>query len=224
MVHLSRWLVRLGALMLLVSPMVPQCRLPSETVSPFLAVGGLAPAVGSTLECLGLAAWLFAPFLAGAALLAGAWRSSAPSPAVRALTLALLLLVSFALSTLGSILLTLTGAGPQAPAVSFPISLALFVLPLLLGGVDLARLVGGEFARSSGGFARLSLGLLLAMNGLFLLDGGWDLLLSWMNQIGTPRALAGAWLAPAGGLLVAAGEILARLRPRAAVDTVPASG
>jgi hypothetical protein len=138
--------------------------------------------------------------------------------------LALLLVTSFALATLGSILLTLTGSGPQAPVASFPSSLALFLLPLLLGGVALARLVGGEFARSSGGYVRLALALLLALNGLFLIDGGWALLLSWVKQTGTPGTPAGAWLAPAGGLLVAAGEILARRRPRAVVDTVPASG
>jgi hypothetical protein len=217
------WLVRLGAFLLLVSPALPQCGLPSQTITPALAVGGLAPWVGSPLECFGLALWLFAPIPVGAFLLAGAWRKD-PSPALRALTLALLLVVAFALSTLGSILLTRSAVGPGAPAVSFSLSLSLFVLPVLLGGVALARLMGGDFARSSGGFARLSLGLLLALNGLFLIDSGWEILLSWMKQIGTPRALAGAWLAPAGGLLVAAGEILTRLRPRAAVDSVPASG
>jgi hypothetical protein len=220
----SRWLVRLGALLLLVSPLVPQSGLPVENVSPFLVVIGLAPGVGTPLECVGLAAWLLLPFLAGVVLLAGSWGRATPSTGVRALTLALLMVVSFALATLGSVLLTMTGAGPKSPTVSFPIALALFVLPILLGGVALARLVGGEFDRSSGGYVRLSLGLLLATTGFFLVDSGWELLLSWMKQIGTPRALAGAWLAPAGGLLVAAGEILTRLRPRAAVDTVPASG
>jgi hypothetical protein len=136
----------------------------------------------------------------------------------------MLLVTSFALATLGSILLTLTGSGPQAPVVSFPSSLALFLLPLLLGGVALARLVGGEFARSSGGYARLSLALLMALNGLFLIDCGWALMMSWMKQTGTPAMAAGAWVAPAGGLLAAAGEILSRRRPRAVVDTAPASG
>jgi hypothetical protein len=219
-----RWLVLLGSVLLLISPTLPQCRIPLDQIGLALALGELAPGVGSPLECAGLAVWLFTPFFSGAVILLGSLRASGPPAAIRGLTLALLLLVSFAQATVGSILLTLTGAGPQAPAVSFPIALALFVLPLLLGGVALARLVGGDFDRSSGGFARLSLGLLAAVQGLFLLDSGWDLLLSWMRQIGIPRALPGAWLAPAGGLMVAAGEILTRLRPRAAVDTVPASG
>jgi hypothetical protein len=143
---------------------------------------------------------------------------------VRSLTLAVLFAVSFALSTLGSILLTETGAGPQGPAASFPLCLLLFLLPILLGGTALARLVGGDFARSSGGFARLSLGLLLALNGVFLLDSGWPLLLACIRQNGIPHAPAAAWTGPAGGLLVAAGEICSRFRPRAAVDSAPASG
>jgi hypothetical protein len=223
-VQASRWMVRLGAFLLLASPFLPQCALGSVRITPLLVVRVYAPAVATTLECLGLAAWLSAPFLGGAVLLAGAWRSSEAPAVVRGLTLALLLATSFALSTLGSLLLTLTGSGPQAPTASFPASLALFLMPLLLGGVALARLVGGEFARSSGGFARMSLALLLAINGLFLIDSGWDLLLSWMNQNGTARVLAGAWVVPAGGLLAAAGEILARRRPRGVVDTAPASG
>jgi hypothetical protein len=223
-VNVPRWLVRLGAFLLLLSPLLPQCALATAQVSPLLIVGIHAPAVFTPLECVGLAAWLVAPFLGGAVLLAGAWRAPVPSVGVRALTLALLMATSFALSTLGSILLTRTGAGPQAPTASFPLSLALFLMPLLLGGVALARLVGGEFARSSGGYARLSLALLLVLNGLFLIDGGWDLVLTWVGHNGTPSARAGAWIAPAGGLLVAAGEILARRRPRVVVDTAPASG
>jgi hypothetical protein len=223
-VNASRWMVRLGASLLLFSPFLPQCSLPSGGISPFMMVVEHLRAVGTPMEFLGLALWLAVPFLGGAGLLAGAWRSATPPTAVRGLTLALLLATAFALSTLGSILLTQTGAGPQAPTVSFPVALALFLLPLVLGGVALARLVGGEFALSSGGYTRLSLGLLLALNGLFLIDSGWDLLLAWVKLIGTSRAMAGAWIAPAAGLLVAAGEILARRRPRVVVDTVPASG
>jgi len=223
-VNASLWMVRLGASLLLLSPFLPQCAVPRGGIGPFLFLVEHRLSLATPLESLGLAAWLVAPFLGGAVLLAGAWRPAPHPAALRGLTLALLLATAFALATLGSILLTLTGAGPQGPTVSFPVSLALFLLPLLLGGVALARLVGGEFARSSGGYARLSLALLLALNGVFLLDSGWELLLAWVKQIGTPRALAGAWIAPAGGLLVAAGEILARRRPRAVVDTVPASG
>ena len=69
------------------------------------------------MEWLGLAAWLFAPLAGGAALLAGAWRRTTPGPGVRGLTLVVLLAVAFALSTLGSILLTETGAGPSSPSL-----------------------------------------------------------------------------------------------------------
>src|SRR5262249_5259170 len=106
----------------------------------------------------------------------------------------------------------------------FPLSLLLFLAPLALGGLALARLVGGDFARSSGGFARLSLGVLVALYGLFLIDIGWDVMLSLVKQNGIPRALAGAWSAPAGALVLVGCGALPRLRPRAAVDTAPASG
>ena len=213
----------MGAFLLLLSPLVPQREAGGRSFSALVMAGELWP-VTPPMEWLGLAAWLFAPLAGGAALLAGAWRRTTPGPGVRGLTLVVLLAVAFMLSTLGSILLTETGAGPSSPTVSFPLSLLLFILPILLGGVALARLVGGDFGRSTGGFARLSLGLLLALNGFFLVDGGGDLLLSWIRQNGIPRAPAGAWLAPVGGLMVAAGEVLSRRRPRAVVDTAAASG
>lgn len=218
-----RWIVRAGAFLILLSPLLAHVDVAGRRFGPILLMGELSPVL-SPVEWLGLAAGLFLPLAAGAVLLAGSWRAPQPAAGVRALTLALLLAVSFALSTLGSVLLTRTPSGPQAPAPSFPLSLLLFVLPLLLGGLSLARLVGGDFDRSTGRFARLSLGLLMALHGLFLLDSGWELLVSLLKQNGTPRALAGAWSAAAGGLMVAAGEALFRPRPRAVVDSAPASG
>jgi len=190
---------------------------------PLLSAGDLG-LQGSAVARLGLDAWLALPALAGAAMLLGARRRSPPGPVLRAVLLALLMAVSFALATIGSILLTQSGPGATGPATSFGLELLLFLLPLLLGGVALARVVGGDFERSTGGYARLALGLLLALHGLFLLDGGWELLLSGMKQSGLIRALLGAWAVPAGGLLVAAGEAASRVRPRVAVDRAPASG
>jgi hypothetical protein len=219
----SRWIVRAGAFLVLLSPLLPQVDLAGRRLSPLAYLGDLSPAA-PPVEWLGLAVGLFLPMAAGAGLLAGSWRRAGPPAGVRALTLALLLGASFLLATVGSLLLTHTASGPQAPAASFPLSILLFLLPLALGGLSLARLVGGDFARSSGGFARLSLGLLVVLHGLFLIGIGWDVLVSLLKQNGTLRALAGAWSAPAGGLMVAAGEILTRFRPRVVVDTAPASG
>ena len=223
MADASRWIVRAGAFLILLSPLLPQCDQAGRRLTPLTYLGELS-AASPPIEWLGVAVGLFLPMAAGAALLAGSWRRAGPSAGVRALTLALLLAASFLLATVGSLLLTHTASGPQAPTASFPLSLLLFLVPLAVGGLSLARLVGGDFARSSGGFARLSLGLLLALHGLFLIDIGWDVLVSLLRQNGTLRALAGAWSAPAGGLMVAAGEILTRLRPRVVVDTAPASG
>ncbi len=217
-------MVRIGALLLLVSPFLPHGNVSGVPYGPIYVIRELDP-LGSVVAQLGIAVWLFLPAAAGALVLAGAWRTTTPAALIRGLTLAVLLAASFALATLGSVLLTQTGTtGPASGNVSFGLSLLLFATPLVLGGIALARLVGGNFDRSSGGYARLSVGLLLALHGFFLLCGGWDLLLSLLKQNGIPRALAGAWPAPAGGLLIAAGEALTRLRPRAGVDSVPASG
>ena len=223
MAEASRWLVRAGAFLILLSPLLPQGEMAGRRVGTLTYLAELWP-ISPPMEWLGIACWLLLPLVTGAALLAGSWRRAGPPVVVRALTLALLLAVSFALATVGSLLLTHTASGPQSPTASFPVSLLLFLAPLTLGGLSLARLVGGDFARSSGGFARLSLGLLLILHGVFLVDIGWEVLLSLLKQNGTLRALAGAWSGPAGGLMVAAGEILLRLRPRVVVDTAPASG
>jgi hypothetical protein len=219
----SRWIVRAGAFLILLSPLLSQCEQGGRGIGPLMYLGELLQ-VATPMEWLGVAVWLFLPMAAGAMLLAGAWRRDGATATVRALTLALLLAVSFALATVGSLLLTHTASGPQGPTPSFPLSLLLFLAPLTLGGLSLARLVGGDFARSSGGLARLSLGVLMVLHGLFLIDIGWDVLVSLLKQNGTLHALAGAWPAPAGGLMVAAGEVLNRLRPRVVVDTAPASG
>lgn len=223
MADASRWIVRAGACLILVSPLLQQADFGGRRVSVLWYLSELPP-LTPPIERLGLAAALFLPLAAGLVLLAGSGRRPAPPTPVRALTLVVLLAASFLLATLGSLLLTHTASGPQSPTASFALSLLLFLAPLALGGLSLARLVGGGFARSSGGFDRLSVGLLLVLHGLFLVDIGWDLLISLLKQNGTLRALAGAWSAPAGGLMVAAGEILTRLRPRVVVDTAPASG
>jgi hypothetical protein len=222
-VDVSPWLVRIGAILLLLSPLIPQAEVNGRSLGLLRSAGDQGPQL-SAVARLGLEVWLALPALAGATLLLGARGRTPPGPVLRAFLLALLMAVSFALSTAGSVLLTQSGSGAAGPTTSFGLSLLLFLLPLLLGGVALARVVGGDFDRSSGGFARLSIGVLLALHGLFLIDGGWELLLSGGKSTGIIRALPGAWSAPAGGLLVAAGEALARLRPRAAVDRARASG
>ena len=222
-VDVSPWLVRIGALLLLVSPLIPQVVLNGRGLSPLRSGEVLGLPVSGVAQ-LGVDAWLALPTLAGAAILLGTRRRTPPDPVLRALLLALLMAVSFALATVGSILLTRSGTGTTGPSTSFGLELLLFLLPLLLGGGALARVAGSDVARSSGGYVRLSIGILLALQGLFLLDGGWELLLSGATSSGLIRALPGAWAAPAGGLLVAAGEAASRVRPRVAVDRAPASG
>jgi hypothetical protein len=215
-------MVRVGAFLLLLSPFVPQCDQAGRAAAPVGMLAELGPAL-PPIGVLDVGLWLSAPLAIGLLLLAGAWRPSGSGPVVRGAAFVVLLGFSFVLSTLGSILLTETGAQAQSVPASFPLSLLLFVLPILFAAVALARTVGGDFASSSGGFVRLSLGLLLALDGLFLLDGGWVVLLTWAGQTGNARVLPGAWVAPVGGLLVAAGELLSRFRtpPVPALDYKP---
>jgi hypothetical protein len=222
-VDVPPWLVRIGAILLLVSPLLSQAEAGGGCFRP-LGFGGEFGMLTSGVARLGVEAWLSLPALAGLAILLSVRRRSPPGPVPRAFLLALLMAVCFAMATLGSVQLTRSATGAAGPRTSFPLELLLFLLPLLLGGVALARVVGGDVERSSGGFARLSIGLLLALHGLFLLDGGWELLLDGIKQSGAVRTLPGAWAAPAGGLLVAAGEACCRLRPRVAVDRAPANG
>lgn len=220
---MSIWAVRLGAFLLLLSPLFPQYRGNANSYSAVILMGEMT-GLASLVEWLGVASWMFAPMAGGAAILACRWRRTAPGPALRTVTLVLLLAVALETSTLGSVLLTQTGVGPQAPPVSFPLSMVLFLSPILLAVIALARVLGGDFERSSGRFTRGALAVLLALNSLFLLDSGWDLLFFWMKEAGTFRALPAASLGPLGGLLVVAGEMLSRPLPRPAMDTVPASG
>lgn len=221
MPRLSRWLVRLGALLLVLSPLVPQVGGGGRSYSApvvLAEVRGILPAIVR----FGLAAWLWVPLAGGLVLLAGS-RARPPGALVRIATLLLLFLVAFGLSTGGSIVLTETDTNSRPAPVSFPLALTLFLLPIVLASGALGRLVGGDFARSTGGYARLSLGLLLAANGL--LQAGWEEHdFPAIVHLGTLAPLVGAVIAPAGGLLVAAGEALLRLRPRSAMDTAGPSG
>lgn len=223
MASLSRWIVRIAALALVVWAFLPQVGPPGGARS-LVALLGESAGGKSPVERLGLAAWLLLPAATGVALLAATTSRADPGPVLRGFVLALLMAVSFATATAGSLVLTHSGSGATGPQPSFPLALLLFLVPLILGGTALARLVGGNAARSSGGFARLSLGVLIALHGLFLIDAGWELALPLMKTGVPPRVAAGAWLLPAAGLAVAVGEFLNHRRPRAAVDSAPASG
>jgi hypothetical protein len=204
-------MVRVGAFLLLLSPFVQQVKFAERTVAPVGMLAELGPAL-PPIGVLDVGLWLSAPLAVGIVILAGTWRSTDTGAVARGAAFVVLLGFSFVLSTLGSILLTETGAQAQSICASFPLSLLLFALPIFFAAVALARTVGGDFASSSGGFVRLALGLLLALDGLFLLDGGWGILLTWTGQTGNAGILPGAWMAPVGGFFVAAGEIFFRFR------------
>jgi hypothetical protein len=220
---MSMWAARLGAFMLLLSPLLPQCRGAGKSFSAIQFLGELSGVV-SPVDWLGNVAWMLSPLVGGSVILAGRWRRTAPGPARRILALIVLLAVALESSTLGSVLLTDTGTSPLAPTISFPLAMVLFLSPILLAGIALAGVLGGDFAGSSGRFTRGALAVLLGLNGLFLCDCGWDILFAWIKGGAAPHALPGAGLGPLGAMLVVVGEMIYRPLPRPAMDTVPASG
>jgi hypothetical protein len=216
------WLVRLGAALILISPFLPQARSGNRNVGAWAMTSALAGKVGG-VERLAALAGLFAPVLAGAALLAGASLRGGGPAALRISTLGILLVSSFALATLGSLLLS--DAATRTVTPSFPLAIALFAGPLVLSGVALSRWMQGGLDRSTGAFDRSALALLIVLHGLFLADCGWGyLLLPEGIPNGTVRSLPGVWIGPLGGVLVVAGGILFRSLSPEPVDTVPASG
>jgi hypothetical protein len=222
MARAASWLVRLGAVLILMSPLLPQAQSNHGSVGAWAMTWVLPGKVGG-VERLAALAGLFAPMLAGAVLLAGASLRDGGPAALRVLTLAFLLVFSFALATLGSLLFCDAATHKVTP--SFTLAIALFVGPLVLSGTALSRWMQGGLDRSAGGFDRSAVGLLIVLHGLFLADCGWGYLLlpeGIPNE--TVRPLAGAWIGPLGGLLVVAGGVLSRPASRQAVDTAPASG
>lgn len=216
------WLLRLGAALLLVSPLLPQARAGERTYGAVTLIQALGSKVGG-VERLAIAGVLLLPVLAGALLLAGSSMPGGGPAALRLAALALLVALSFVLSTVGSLLLTDAAARTVTP--SFPLSIALFTTPLLLSGAALARWMQGGLDRQTGAYERGAVALLMLLHGLVMADCGWQYLTAPLGvPFGSAGPLAGAWAAPLGSVLAAAGAALSGLPPRAAVDTAPASG
>jgi hypothetical protein len=197
------WILRFGAVLGIASPFLPQASIGERPVSPLRALKTLFPLM-APMDFAVHAAWLLAPAAAAAAVLAGSTRAGRRSAACRVGTTAFCLAAAFGLATQGSILMTRAeGAG------AYP--LALFVAPLAAAVVLIGRLLGEASPEPTAGFARLSLGVFMALNGLFLHDW-WAILAGWTGSPGSERLLAGAWAGPAGGLLIAAAEAAELLR------------
>ncbi|HLY75741.1 MAG TPA: hypothetical protein VKU80_16610 [Planctomycetota bacterium] len=216
------WLVRVGAVLLLISPFLPQARSDTGSFGACTMISALAGKLGG-VERLAALSGLFAPALAGALLLPGAGRPRGGGAALRVSTLGFLLVSSFGLATLGSLLFT--DAATRTVTPSFTLAIALFAGPLVLSGTALSRWMQGGLDRSTGAFERSALALLMTLHGLFLADCGWGyILLSDGIQSGTVRPLAGVWVGPLGGLLAVVGGFWTPPPSRAAVDTVAATG
>lgn len=216
------WMVRLGGLLLLVSPFLPQVDSGGTPVGPW-AVARRSASPANRIERLAAVAGLFAPVVAGAFLVAGASLPGGGPAALRLAGLGLVLVLSFALATLGSLLLT--DGATRAVTPSFPLSLVLFTGPLVLSGIALSRWMQGGLAKATGAFERVALAVLLLLHGLFLADSGWGyLLLGPGVPNGIVHPLPGAWAGPLGALLAVAGGLLPGLLPRSAVDSAAASG
>jgi hypothetical protein len=222
MQRIAPWMVRLGALLILIAPFLPQADSGATRVGAWSVLAGAASPAGG-LERLAVLAGLFAPVAAGALLLAGASLPGGGPPVLRLAGLGFLLLLSFALATLGSLLLTDGATRTVTP--SFPLSILLFAGPLVLSGIALSRWMQGGLGKADGAFERRALALLLLLHGLFLADCGWGyLLLGPGIPNGMVRPLPGAGVGPLGALMALVGALFPAIPPRAAVDSAAASG
>jgi len=215
------WLLRIGALLILVSPFLPQAEAGAERYGALRIRRELA-SKATRIERLAVDVGLFLPAAIALGLLAGALK--AKGSLLRVPALALLLFLSFALSTLGSLLLTASGGSARPVVPGFGLSLALFLVPLLLGGVAVSRGMEKGLGDNPGLLERLSYAVLLALQGLFLADSGWALLVGMTGSSSPVRLLPGAAVEPLGAVLFAAAALLSSPRTRAAVDSAPSSG
>jgi len=221
MERVAPWLLRIGALLMIVSPLLPQ----AEGGARRYGVPGIRRDLADNatgIEVLAIGVGLLLPAVAALGLLLGSTERG--RALLRIPMLGLLLFLCFALSTLGSLVLSTSG-GPSRPGLpGFGLSLALFLVPLVLAGVAVARGLEKGLRDAPDLLEQLSFAALLGLQGLFLVDAGWTLLVGMTGAAGPVRILPGAAVEPFGALLVAAGAILSSATPRAAVDSAPASG
>lgn len=207
------WLPRAGAALAAAAFFLPQAGFGGRWHSPFSLctdLGGLLP----LSEYLYHVLWLLGPLLLPLLLLSAVMRPDPDSGGLRWVLFVILLLASFSLSTLGSILLTTVDAGAQASRPPAALALAIFVLPLLAAATAVGRVLGGGDPRATGRIVRASLGLLLALHSLFVLGWWWGFYASWTGN-SPGETMPAAWSPFAGGLLVAVGEIHLLVRPPA---------
>ena len=141
--------------------------------------------------------WLVAPAVVGILVLAASVREKGTGRFTRVASQGACLGAAFAMATTGSILMGSSQSFASEQDVSFALSLFAFIVPVALGTVILARMLGGAEPAASAGFARTGLGLLLLLDGLLRME------LLTLESMGFLLA----WLALSfGGALIAVGE------------------
>jgi hypothetical protein len=207
--RIGPWLPRAGAALAAAGFFLPHHTFPGQFRSPFglcLEMGAQLPLAETIFQGLWLVATVAVPLLLLAALL----RRGPDEGGLPGVLLVLLLASAFALSTLGSIRMTVVPDPGGAQEASEGLSLALFALPLVCAAVAVGRVLGGGDRKATDRMVRASLGLLIALHGLFFVE-------VWTSAAGpTARAWGGllptAWSGVAGGLLILLGELQALAR------------
>lgn len=201
--RIAPWLVRLGALLGIASFFIPQFRQPGKPdgISPFsFWIEQMARLETDVLMIN--AAFDISP-IGGCLLCLGTWPARRRESRVFRWILDLyLFLWSVLLATVGSIMATVDFSADATAS-----TLLLFLTPLVLMALVIARILGGQRSTAAGGFFTACAGLLVLMKSLH-----------WLTSSNFERT-AGAFVPVAAGGLIAVGAFLAlaRFKPEAAV-------
>ena len=202
--RLASWLIRVGAVLGIASFFIPQFEVSwarGAVLSPLSTCLLLRSVADFETFALDTAMELM-PVLGCLWVLAASYSRPSGWPALRGAGIAFLFVWSFALATLGSLICTLP---TSASGVFFDSSsgLLLFILPLILAAILLARVLGGSPPEATAKMVGGGLGLLLLIRSFAAFQA--TVVTAWGP---------GAIVPMAAGASIVAGAVLSLASPR----------
>ena len=198
------WGVRAGGFLAMAAASLPQRRIAGDDVTAVETLGILP----SGFFRFAQAAWLLAPSAVAILIVLASLPRLPGRSVLRGALPVVFLAAAVAMATQGSILMTPNLSHPAAGSPTFALSFLVFLVPILTGSVVLARLLGDADRERTVAIAQASLGLMLLLNGLFLIDSWWDLFATGLGGGGAGEILLGSWAAPLGGGLIAVASLI----------------